>query len=160
MRLPRMHGRGVTPLYESQADASSEREVANLIEHVTGWSMFKLDDRRSCPDWIAVDQDTKLVTAIIEIKVRTNKRHTYRTYMVDQSKWETVRRMARVMCVPGLIVVGFTDDVCWIDTSQLAGVEIELGGRNDRNDPNDIDWLYHVRSTRLKSLQHQPPHEV
>ncbi len=139
------------PLYESREDRQREMRVAALIERTTGWSLFGTDTPGAF-DYFAVNTD-RYLKAIIEIKCRTNRHDAYPTYMIDHKKVSTVRELAGIMGVRGLIVVAFTNGAAYFDAADVTDIVPTRGGRTDRGDVNDIDDVLQIPIDRLRNVK-------
>jgi len=124
------------PLYESKRDIAAEAAVAKKCGEYFVATMVKMPSLCSF-DWLAVKGEAK---AIIEIKCRTNASGEYPTYLLSKKKFDENLSLADKMKLKFMLVVKFTDRVMWISVSNERGeAQLGVGGREDRNDPADIE---------------------
>jgi hypothetical protein len=135
-------------MYESGADLKNELEV---IEKVAKWSRC---DYKKLP--ISYHMDFALlrdgfVKALVEVKARTCAHTKYGTCIVHFDKVMNARRYiaAGVECY---LAVKYTDGLFLADFKEFASQDLQWGGRDDRNDPNDQTIVAHMPMGSLKRI--------
>ena len=124
------------PLYESSQDIVSESKVLILIEKAWRCRGVKLPLKAQL-DYLLLRHDRGVAWA--EIKVRTNPRGRYPTYMISLSKVMAARELAGASNLPSVLIVQWTDSLGYIRMDTLENFHIAIGGRTDRNDTQDIE---------------------
>lgn len=140
------------PRYETKEDLTNEESVAKIFclnMNCTYKKVKEIDDYS--PD-VTFWRDEKRV-AVGEIKVRTNVRNFYPTYLISANKINSVNE--RWSPTPFFLIVRWTDQICWVkvDDDSIRGWQIRMGGREDRNNPKDKELCYLIpvdQFTRLK----------
>jgi len=136
------------PLYENNEDRGNEEavitEVCNIwhCEYQKLPLAYKLD--------YALMRDQKIV-ALSEIKCRNVPTDAYETIMISSLKAVAARRLSEEMKVPAMFIIRYQDDIRFINFSEEPD-SVEVGGRKDRNDPQDIEIVFHYDRKRLKSI--------
>lgn len=136
------------PIYETQEDLSREAKVAKRLGQVWECSMRKLQPRDAF-DYAAMRGDE--VVGFVEIKNRRNLMGQYSTYMISMTKLATAHSIFCATYVPCVLVVQWSDCMGWISLSHAEGV-LKMGGRSDRNDPGDIEPVFHIDISKFKVL--------
>jgi hypothetical protein len=121
------------PLYETGTDRVNEQKVADKISAARPYELCKLP-RLHAMDYVAL-QDNK-VKAFIEIKCRNVAKHKYPTTMVGFEKVAEARNIYREFGVKSFLFVQWTDELGYICLNRDCS--LELGGRWDRGDPQDV----------------------
>ena len=127
-------------IYETQADLNKEKNIKKELEKKWSCNLIKLPIRY-CLDYVALRN--KRVVAFIEIKHRTNKIHAYPTYMLSLAKVQAAKRLAEDVRVPSFLVVQWAD-VLGATNLATCKFSIEMGGRTDRKDSQDIEPVAHI----------------
>lgn len=91
-------------------------------------------------------------TGLAEVKVRTNPRRQYPTYMISATKVYTLIAAAEVMKLIPLLVVKWQDGIGWIDLSTAEGT-IKFGGREDRGDSQDMEPCFFISVNDFKLIK-------
>lgn len=134
------------PIYETQGDLSREAGVAHHIGNAWGCSMQKLQPRDAF-DYAAMRGDE--IVGFVEIKNRTNPMGRYPTYMISMTKLATAQSIYLATYVPCVLVVKWSDCIGWISLNN-AEVVLKMGGRSDRNDPQDTEPVCHIDMSRFR----------
>jgi len=129
-------------LYETAEDRQVESSVAR-----------KLGDAWNVEVWSFVPQVTTgdlllgrdgVLKAICEVKRRYNPIGAYPTYIISRAKLERVALLARITKSKGLIVIQFDDALAWYNAEEALDYPSSIGGRYDRQDPNDVEQMTHI----------------
>lgn len=124
------------PFYETQEDLSREREVADEIARVWKCKVRKMPVSYRV-DYALFSVNTLL--AWLEIKCRRNAMKAYDTYMISADKIMSGLDLAHHANAPFLLVVKWSDGIGYTKITKLSDYKIEFKGRDDRNDPNDME---------------------
>jgi hypothetical protein len=119
-------------IYETPRDQEREHGAAMQVATRSGAVLVKAP-ALACWDYMAI-RGGKLVAAL-EVKVRSHDMDTYPTYMVSAEKVVKLRNLRQLLGVPVLLVVSFNGRIATLDVK--AEGEMGMGGRTDRQDPND-----------------------
>ena len=135
-------------IYETQGDLDREHEFKQELEEKLSCSLVKLPIRY-CLDFAAVRN--RKVVAFVEIKHRTNNIDAYPTYMISLAKLQAAKRLSEDGKVPSFLVVQWTDIR---GTTNLAtcNFSIEMGGRTDREDSQDIEPVAHIELSEFNKF--------
>lgn len=123
-------------IYENEETLEAERRIMASIERRFGISSRKLDRNKTRVDFVLIRNGRGWGWA--EVKCRWNPSHRYETFMIDKEKIEAVVERAVATNSKARLIIRFTDALGVID---LLACEYTttIGGRTDRNDPNDQD---------------------
>ena len=131
-----------------------ERAAASRLEKAWNCNIVKLSVKYGA-DWMAW-RDGEVV-GVIEYKNRPHDWATYPTYMISLHKWISLRVAAEYSAtkkhkVVPIIVVEFTDGLYWLEvTPEVAS--LEMGGRIDRNDPEDVEPCMFIPMHHWKQIK-------
>lgn len=91
-----------------------------------------------------------VVTAFAEMKVRSNPRDRYPTYMIALSKVMSANSLNAATGLPCFLLVRWTD--CWgyvrVD-GRIEHGSLGVGGRSDRGDPQDMEPVFLIPMSRF-----------
>lgn len=138
------------PIYESAEDLKNERSVAKKIATTYGLDLKKMHMKYSI-DYMAFDKSGEAV-AVIEVKRRKNKYKKYQSVILSLAKYNRGVEYDRANDLQFIFAVEF-DDGCYIYEYQPGDLfRIQLGGRTDRNDKQDIEPVIHIPINRMNRL--------
>lgn len=123
------------PTYETEADLRNERELVAALNELWQTQSAKL------PRSYGLDYTLTRggrVAAFVEIKCRTIPSWTYDTYMVSLAKVLKARSLGNGVGVPAILLVRWNDSVGYVDL-RTVDLQVEVGGRTDRGDAQDIE---------------------
>jgi hypothetical protein len=129
------------PQYETTDDIVRETEVAKHLADKWSLSAIKLRKGYKC-DW-AFLRNTK-VTALVEIKCRTNASDKYPTVILSADKWAYLVHIDAALNIPAYFIVRFTDSIRHIRPAKYHNFNIRMGGRYDRGDWQDMEPVVHI----------------
>jgi hypothetical protein len=137
------------PIYETQDNLDAEKKLVGILEGEWHCKMRKLS-RKAQIDY-AIFRKGELV-GFAEIKCRTNRKDAYKTYMLSLDKISAALRLNAITALPVLLVVS------WSDTTGCMRIvkpdEVNIGGRVDRNDPQDIELVgYYDITKHFRDIQ-------
>jgi hypothetical protein len=136
------------PIYETKADKANEQKVAEKITAARGYMMEKLA-RMHPMDYAAFS--TGGLKAFIEIKCRTNSMAKYPTTMCGMDKVLYARQVQQAFGIKSYLFVQWTDRLGYICMDEPC--ELDLGGRIDRNDPNDTGMYAYFDVSKFKVME-------
>ena len=96
-----------------------------------------------------------VVTGLLELKDRSHYFGRYDTYTVSLDKIREGIVYTLYLGIPCTLVVRFSCGTIAsyrIKSEQVKSFDITYGGRNDRNDPNDLEPLVNIPLTFFKVL--------
>lgn len=138
-------------IYETPESRAIEDAIAAGFARVRGYAWMRYvtaDDLYGTPDHMyTLNGQIKKVS---ETKRRYNDFGIYTDYFIDKSKVD--RLLEAALYDPNvssiwfpIILVGFNDVIAHISPAVTPAYRTSVGGRKDRNDPNDQDMLYHFK---------------
>lgn len=137
-------------LYENQETKAHEAAVAARAARVVDASFQKFPISYQIDGWFA--HGGKPVR-LVEIKCRTYHRDDFETFMIDASKIEAGLRWAKLMDVPFVLIVQWTDQCCALVVTDDTDIsDVQWGGRADRQDQNDMEPVIHFKQAKFKKL--------
>ena len=147
------------PLYETAKDLKHEKEIAKKIEEALSWRLHKLS-KAYFLDFIAFSKYPKTMglVAFIEVRKRNNHTNKYPTVILSLNKYLKGVFYAKTLGVKFLFVVQFHDGCFAYTYAEDADFEykalehIQIGGRTDRNDPQDVEPVIHIPIDKFKPI--------
>lgn len=136
------------PIYETEYDRQQEDSVGMYVAEKYG-CVFRKSEALASFDGVFSKFDG-VDFALAEIKVRNNSRYKYPTYMISAAKVDAILSNARNMGLFPILIVCFTDGV--FITKLSDRYPKSLGGRRDRNDPNDVEMCVYIPMEEFKAL--------
>lgn len=140
------------PLYETEANLSAEREIAEAVAKVERCELEKLPPRHPL-DYVLLRNGN--VSALMEVKDRTcsmEQIDKWGGYMISLGKYA----MAQALCKAGgfeLILAVRAKGVIHCATFFAPETfPVKLGGRSDRGDPRDRELVTFIPVSRFKQL--------
>lgn len=142
-------------LYETEDDLRNEQDIARIIQKKWGVELVKLPIKNKI-DYLAKKED--IPKAFIEIKKRACRRHAYVTYMISLDKWVSGLAMEQHTSVPFILVVDWDDEIGYLKCSDVEVADnnvfsVNMGGRKDRGDAQDIEPVVHIHISQFKTLE-------
>ena len=136
---------GQRPLYESQKDLDEERKIAQFFAEKFDCTFSKMPIRYGLD--YAIVRGRK-VCGFAEFKSRTNALERYDTYMLSLGKVVSAHTLTQATTLPSFLMVKWTNAIGYISLS--TPYEIEMGGRNDRADWQDVEPVAHFKIKDFK----------
>ena len=136
-------------IYETQNDLSNEKSIAEVIQSVCNLSLRKLSMKYFL-DFIAFRN--KKAVAVVEVKKRNNNHDTYPTLILSLAKYNRGVEFFRVNGLKFIFAVQFNDGCFFYEYEDGDRFAVELGGRIDRKDAEDIEPVIHIPINRMKKL--------
>ena len=137
------------PAYESEQDRGNEDRIIDLVCKKWKAKAEKLPKRYIVDYGLYRDGELK---AWAEIKCRNVPRSQYPTFFISLEKWLKGRELAIRTNVPFLLIVEWTDGLRYLDARQYPQPPIKSGGRDDRDDWQDIEPMVHLQHEWFKVL--------
>jgi len=132
------------PMYEDEASWTREDGFRRDIEHWTGKILNKLPISYRVD--YAVTQNGKVV-GFTELKCRGVPSTKYKTLILSLGKWEALLSLQQsARNLRSNLAVRFTDTDLWFPVfpETRDAVEVRWGGRNDREDWQDMEPVVHL----------------
>lgn len=139
------------PQYESEADRQVEASMWGMLEEALGGKLYKLPQQYGL-DWMLATHDG-IVLKWVELKARSHPYGTYDRYSISMSKVQRALAMEELTGKPSILVVRYLNAVyVAYFRSFLQHGEILVGGRKDRDDPQDVEPMWHLPVTQMTKL--------
>lgn len=139
------------PQYETPADIQREKWVVAAIERAWSCGFVKFPPCAQIEG--ALHRWPDPISALVEIKCRTNTADKYETYMISAEKIRAGKQWSdRFGGVPFFLVVSWVDRVGWWKLPFDFSAKTSQGGRRDRNDPADIEAVLHIPVSDFRQL--------
>ena len=122
--------------YESDGDRKGEAALLSFICHRWDCTAEKLSDRYEL-DCLLLRNGVGC--AWLEMKIRTNAKAAYPTYMISFGKIMAARRLSEGSGLPSFLAVQWTDGIRYIRLDEIKKFDVAIGGRRDRDDAQDIE---------------------
>ena len=130
------------PLYEEAQDRRNELEVIRILEKKWPDYSFKKLPSKYYVDFAAIHKDG--ITAWVEIKCRNNNHNLYKTYMISMDKVIHGLSFAEKTNKDFTLFVRWKDVIGWVTIDSIDKYSIEIGGRKDRGDTQDVEPVIHI----------------
>jgi hypothetical protein len=138
------------PIYENTASKLNEEQVAAKVCAKWGCSAQKMP-RKMQLDY-AMHRDKK-VEAFLEVKCRTNSIFDFPCYFISLSKVLESKRIAEATGLPCFLAVRSVDQRIHMIRLDNEPFTVEIAGRFDRNDPEDIEPCCFFEVGKFKELK-------
>jgi hypothetical protein len=135
------------PFYEAPEHVSEELKVAAYVCNVFSCSYEQYPPLHPLNGKLVQDGITKVVA---EIKIRNNASTKYPTLMMSSDKWKRGLDWAFIENKPFMLFVKFTDGIFM--TKVKNKYDEAIGGRTDRNDPNDVERCVYIPISSFKKI--------
>lgn len=135
------------PTYETQTDLDNESRVMQAIAEKYGLQLLKCPERYRMD---AVFLRDGAIHCLVEFKRRRIASTDYPTFIMSLSKAMAASEIRDQTGIPVFLVVEWTDMIGRIDVR--AYTKVTVGGRKDRNDPNDYDLVAHYYTRDFERL--------
>lgn len=136
------------PLYETEND---RRREADAVRKIIG----PKDTVQKLPIRYGIDfvvfRDEKPYKWV-EVKCRNNPRSQYDDLMISVAKIHEGIRLSQMTGVPFVLLVEWSDCIGSIRIYNTDGMAISWGGRSDRNDPQDMEPVYHIPTAHFATV--------
>lgn len=138
------------PVYETSRTMEAERQT---IERVSkAWDVkFSKMPKFYRVDWAAVNPQGKVI-GWAECKRRHTGKDSYKTFIISLGKALAGLELYEQTGIPFLIIVEWNDGLGYYKLKEIDSASIEVGGRFDRGDAQDIEPLLHIPITKFTFL--------
>jgi hypothetical protein len=123
------------PYYENNKSLQKEHALAERLEKRWQCKLKKLPIKYMLD--YAVWKDSQ-ISAWVELKCRTIPFEHYDEYMISLAKVMAAKDLSRNTELKSFLVVQWSNKQAFIQLDN-APYELKMGGRKDRNDPDDIE---------------------
>ena len=135
-------------LYERQKDRANEKKVIKRIETAWGVESHKMK--------MAYGLDYMLLKggnlhSFVEVKCRNNAQGDYPTYAISLMKFLQANRFTQSTVKPCYLIVKWTDKLGFLDMGE-SFYQVGVGGRTDRNNPNDIEPIVFIPNNKFEII--------
>jgi hypothetical protein len=139
------------PLYETEDDQLNEAAALYLFCRRFDLTYKKIRVLSDYTPDATFWRDGRRV-GVGEVKVRTNARGEYPTYLISKAKLDSI--WGRWHPTPFVLIVAWTDGTGWVtvDRNALDSWEVQRGGRTDRGDDLDIEDCYLIPIEQFRAL--------
>jgi hypothetical protein len=138
------------PTYESPADLENEEAVVKAIYKGLGCDGYHKTPKFSAIDFALLRG--AVVTYFVEVKCRKNKRDRYKEFMLSLAKYDALLLSRKLNQTTSLLVVRWLDCIGLL-TIPPPTLWIGIGGRNDRNDPDDMEPVVYIPTYHFQTFQ-------
>ena len=134
-------------VYIKDSDDQNEQAVANKIKKARGYNMVKLNKFHPM-DYVCY-REWELLN-LIEVKCRSVPMAKYDTTMIGLDKVIFARNLKQHFDISCFLFVQWTDQLGYISLNKPC--KVDLGGRADRGDDNDIGLYAYFDITEFGTL--------
>lgn len=144
------------PLYETQLDKTREAAAIQLAASRWRASPVKLPMQYRI-DYALMRDDR--IAALAEVKCRDVDASQYPSLMLSLAKWQAGIALAGLLRVPFIIVASYADGARFVKVNELdaAAVTFGFGGRNDRNDEQDMEPVVYIPASCFVAIRTKEP---
>ena len=135
------------PVYETQTDRDLEAQVAYQVAAKFG-CIAERTPRMYQMDWLLIN---KTLRSFVEIKRRNVDHNIYPTLILSAHKWHYGCSMAERFGVTFILVIEYTDGIRYWETKDIKP-DVQMGGRCDRGDDQDMEPVIHLPIGLFKKL--------
>jgi len=139
----------VRPIYETDQDLRNERDIIDALNNLWGTQAHKMPRAYSL-DYLLTRGPNAV--AFVEIKRRQVPSWQYDTLMISMAKILKGRAITRETELPSLLVVKWNDMVGYVCMSEID-MDIQVGGRRDRGDAQDIEPVCMIPVKDFRRIQ-------
>ena len=136
------------PMYEKEEDRAKEQAVFSALAKKLNCVCITTPKLSRIDRLICTKKGT--LSAIVELKTRTNAHDKYPTYMLSAAKYKEMLALANALKVPALLLVKYTDKTRMVHLRDEY--QFGLGGRIDRGDALDMEQCIYIPIEDFKDL--------
>lgn len=142
----------IRPIYETSEHRAAERSTADLIASAYRLNMIPMPLKTQV-DYMGWSDERNRVRAFFEMKRRKVDRLRYETLMLSLHKVVAMDELERSTGIPVMLAVTWNDGTGLLRVSKVERpLDIEIGGRWDRNDPQDVEPVVHFDVNKFKMI--------
>lgn len=127
-------------IYENEETKAKEQRLGEIVAAKWKCELQKVSIKYQL-DCLAMRGDVPM--AWVELRCRNNDMVEYPTYMISLAKVQGAKRLEEVTGLPAFLVVGWTDQVRFVNLAQ-ADWSLGFGGRNDMRDWQDREPVCYI----------------
>lgn len=132
------------PIYETAEDRDREQKIIEAVcKAFHPCSSHRLPRKYALDYFLQFGVDGSAM-AWCEVKRRYNKREDYPTYMISLRKVLEGVGHSEATGHAFLIIVQWDDGIFVANIEDIKGLRVEMGGRADRFDSEDIEPVVHI----------------
>lgn len=140
------------PVYESTVDRDEQsRALGHVCRAWRGVTAFEFPPL-ACADWMLHNSNSKTF-ALAELKGRTCARDSYATVILSKKKLDRALATADALRVSFILFVEWNEGMFWLRIADASKFRVARGGRSDRDDPADIEDVYHIPVKDFRKLE-------
>lgn len=137
------------PLYEKKEHREAAYKAAMEIEDKTN---AKVEMGPPMAQWDFIIHAKNKPVAIADFKERYNTHDKYKTYFVSEKRVKNLLDVAVERGLKPVLFVRWTDGLRWLEIAPNAHVDRTIGGRYDRGDAADVEYMLHYWSKDFRGV--------
>ena len=132
------------PMYENEASLKGEADTIFEVNKAWKVDLVKMPIKNKI-DCLMKRKSDGTPKAFVELKRRARKRHKYPTYMISLDKWVAGMSLQATTNLPFILIVDWEDEIGYLKCFEAnQETTINMGGRKDRGDAQDIEPVVHI----------------
>ena len=136
------------PKYETSEDLNNEGSIINHVSKLWNVNFSKLPLSYKLD--YAMYRENSLM-GFCEIKRRKYRRLDFETYIISLDKVIKANQLSDITNTKSILLVSWLDGMGWINLNE--DFLCKRGGRNDRNDWQDVEPVCHFRISKFKDVK-------
>jgi|TARA_R100000455_G_C6271397_1_gene127598 hypothetical protein len=136
------------PKYETSEDLNNEGSIINHVSKIWNVNFSKLPLSYKLD--YAMYRENSLM-GFCEIKRRKYRREDFETYIISLDKVIKANQLSDITNTKSILLVSWLDGMGWINLNE--DFLCKRGGRNDRNDWQDVEPVCHFRISKFKDVK-------
>lgn len=141
---------------DRENDQDRANQVAVAIELCKRWNLsdIRIFPTKSVLDYLMMDRHGAMVWGELKCRDKHRSLH-YPTLMISKSKLDRAIGVADETCLEFVLIIRWSDGIFWqsLTRADLKSFRQGMGGREDRDDPNDMEMMYFIPSPSFKPLR-------
>jgi len=136
------------PVYETRYNQGREWQAIIRFGQKYGRKPVKMPKFYHV-DYAMTEKDTPKITSWVEVKCRENPRDKYPTLILSVHKVQQGVQLANLTNLPFVLFVEWSDWAGHMRVDDDHRFHVSLGGRYDRNDPQDVEPVFEIPISRF-----------
>ena len=136
------------PKYETSEDLNNEGSIINHVSNLWNVNFSKLPLSYKLD--YAMYRNNSLM-GFCEIKRRKYRRSDFETYIISLDKVIKANQLSNITNTKSILLVSWLDGMGWISLNE--DFSCKRGGRNDRNDWQDVEPVCHFKISKFKDVK-------
>ena len=128
------------PTYETQKNRDAAYETARELEHKAN---VKVEIGPPLGRWDFILHRNNKPVAIADFKERHNTKDKYPTFFISEQRVQNLLKAAEERNLQPMLFVRWFDGLHWLSIGPDAHVKRDVGGRYDRGDSKDVEYMLH-----------------